>query len=211
MNIIIITPENEVRKEMQHVNDLFKNGLQRLHLRKPGYSAEKVRRYIQDIDPKYHSRIVLAGNFELYKEFGLGGIHLSTDARRSETIRKKVAYIPPALVSTSYHAWQKIVDNDFQYGSVFISPVFDSISKKDYKASIDPYGAAKTKQKLAERNKYCPAIIGLGGVGIKEIEALYECGFDGAGLLGTIWMSGNPVATFVKAITIARSLQGQDA
>ena len=211
MLITVITPESNLKKENEIVNDLFKNGLERLHLRKPDNSAEETRKYIKSIEPQYHPNIILAGNFDLFNEFDLGGIHLNDPSRRDEDLRKKIDYISPSLVSTSYHTWQKIVENDFHFGHVFISPVFDSISKKDYKASIDPYGARKTKQKLAEQNKYCPRIVGLGGVGINEIKALYEYGFDGAAMLGTLWMSGNPVTTFIKALSVAKSLQGQDA
>jgi thiamine-phosphate pyrophosphorylase len=211
MLIVVITPENNIRKENELVNDLFKNGLKRLHLRKPDHSTEETRKYIRSIDPQYHPRIVLTGNFELFNEFDLGGIHLNGSARRNDDIRKKIDHLSPELISTSYHTWQKIVENEFHFGYVFISPVFDSISKKEYKSNIDPYGARKTKQKLADQNKYCPKIIGLGGVGINEIKALHEYGFDGAAMLGTLWMSGNPVTTFIRAMTVAQSLQGQDA
>ena len=211
MNITVITPENDIRKEYEYINDMFKNGLQRLHLRKPGNSTDENRRYIKSIDPQYHPRIIITGNFDLFHEFELGGIHLNGSARRDEELRKKLDYISPGLVSTSYHTWQKIVENDFPFGHVFISPVFDSISKKEYKANIDLHGALQTKQKLANLNKHCPQIIGLGGVGINEIKPLHENGFDGAALLGTLWMSGNPVATFTKALAVAQSLQQQDA
>lgn len=211
MHITVITPENNIKKETELVNDLFKNGLQRLHLRKPDNSTDDNRKYLNAIDPQYHPRIILTNSYDLFNEYDLGGIHLNGSARRNEDLRKKLDYISPSLISTSYHAWQKIVENEFHYGYVFISPVFDSISKKDYKASIDPYGAMKTKQKLAEQNKYCPKLIGLGGVGINEIKALYEYGFDGGAMLGTLWMSGNPVTTFIRALNVARSLQGQDA
>ncbi len=211
MQITVITPENNIKREIELINDLFKNGLERLHLRKPDNSIEENRKYIKAIDSQYHSRVVIKNNFELFNEFNLAGIHLNGPSRRDEEIRKKTDHISPCLISTSYHTWQKIIENDFHFGYVFISPVFDSISKKDYKASIDPYGAMKTKQKLAGQNKYCPRIVGLGGVGINEIKALHEYGFDGAAMLGTLWMSGNPVATFVRALSVAQALQNQDA
>lgn len=211
MHITVITPENDIRKELELINEMFKNGLQRLHLRKPENSTEENRKYIKAIAPEYHNRIIITNSYELFNEFELGGIHLNGSARRNEELRKKIDYIPPGLISTSYHTWQKIVENDFPFGYVFISPVFDSISKKEYKANIDPLGAMKTKQKLLNQNKHCPQIIGLGGVGINEIRPLHDYGFDGAALLGTLWMSGNPVATFTKALSVAHSLEEQGA
>ena len=211
MQITVITPENNIRKEDEYINGMFRNGLQRLHLRKPDNSIRDNRKYIQAIDAKYHSRIILSGSFDLFTEFDLGGIHLNGSSRRDEDLRKRIDHVPSEKISTSYHNWQKIVENDFPFGYVFISPVFDSISKKEYKANIDPDGAMKTKQKRASQGKYCPQIIGLGGVGINEIRPLHDYGFDGAALLGTLWMSGNAVATFTKALSVARSLEEQGA
>ena len=163
MKIIIISPEELIKHETETVNDLFRSGLQRFHLRKPEFDTSDYRRYIKAIEPEFHSRIVLNGSFELYNDFELGGIHLNSNARRDEALRKKLAHLPANIFSTSYHTWQKILENDFRFGYVFISPVFDSISKKEYKSNIDPYGAGKTKQKLAEQKRYCPGIVALGG------------------------------------------------
>ncbi len=210
MKIIIISPEELIKHETETVNDLFRSGLQRFHLRKPEFDAGDYRRYIKAIEPQYHQRIVLTGSFELYNEFDLGGIHLNSNMRRDEALRKKLAHLPARVISTSYHTWQKILENDFHYGYVLISPVFDSISKKEYKANLDPFGAGKTKQKLAEQKRYCPEIVGLGGVGVLEIEALREYGFDGGAMLGSLWMSGNPVATFQRANNVATSMEGHN-
>jgi len=211
MQITVITPENDLRKEIDIINEMLKNGLERLHLRKPEYSSEELRKYIKAIPHEYHNKIIITHSYELFDEFDLGGIHLNGSSRRDEDLRKRIDHVPSEKISTSYHNWQKIVENDFPFGYVFISPVFDSISKKEYKANIDPDGAMKTKQKRASQGKYCPQIIGLGGVGINEIRPLHDYGFDGAALLGTLWMSGNAVATFTKALSVARSLEEQGA
>ncbi len=211
MKIIIISPEEIIKNETNTVNDLFRHGLQRFHLRKPEFDTGDYRRYIKAIEPLYHPRIVLNGSFELYNEFDLGGIHLNSNARRDEALRRKLAHLPPNIISTSYHSWQKIQENDFQYGYVFISPVFDSISKKEYKSNLNLAGAIETKRKLANQKRHCPEIIGLGGVGILEIEELRENGFDGAAMLGSLWMSGNPVATFQRANGVANSAESQNA
>ena len=158
MKIVIITPEEDIKNEIDTVNDLFRSGLERLHLRKNDYYTSDYRRYIRNIDPEFHNRVVVTAGYELYNEFELGGIHLNSAARRDESVRKKISHIPASAVSTSFHTWQKIIDNDFRYGYVFISPVFDSISKKEYKANINPYGATETKQKLAAKHRYLSLI-----------------------------------------------------
>ena len=204
MQLIVITPDSEIKDEAGLVNGLFANGLQRLHIRKPQFTTADYRNYIASLDPKYHTHIVLHGGFELMNEFVLGGIHLNSMLRH---YREALADdLHPSQISTSFHSWQEIRDNEFEYGYVFISPVFDSISKKGYKAEIAINGATEIKREFAVSNKYCPALIGLGGVGKEQIDLLRQNGFDGAALLGAIWLSADPVTEFTEIIKITRSL-----
>jgi thiamine-phosphate pyrophosphorylase len=206
MQLIVITPEDNVKHEAKIVNDLFAVGLQRLHLRKPAFTLTDTRNYIREIDEQYHSRIVLCGSFELKDEYQVGGIHLNSKARKDPSILKIAAGIKPQLVSTSFHSWQEIREDLFPYGYVFISPVFDSISKQEYKAGIDLSGANEIKQEFLLENRYCPGIIGLGGVGSEQIILLKEKGFDGAAVLGGIWTSQDPLGTFKEMIAITSAL-----
>ena len=206
MQLIVITREHNGRKETGVVNLLFTNGLQRLHLRKPSFSLNDTRHYIREIDEQYHSRIVLNGCFELMDEFMLGGVHLNSKVRNDRSKMKKVVNVPPHEISTSFHSWQEIKEDLFPYGYVFISPVFDSISKKGYKAGIDLLGANEIKRECVLGNRYCPDIIGLGGVGVEQIVPLKEKGFDGAAVLGGIWTSHDPVAAFKELIAVTSGL-----
>ena len=198
MRLILITPEKPARHETKSVNDMFSCGLQLLHLRKPDLDTSEIRKYIQDIDPGYHSRIVVNGHFELYKEFGLNGIHINGSARRDAATWEKIKDIPISATSTSYHSWSKIKENDLHYRYVLISPVYDSLSKKDYKAVIDIKRAKDTKEQVIREKKYCPDIIGLGGIGTKQMKELHSNGFDGVAILGSVWMSGTPVSAFIR-------------
>ena len=82
MQITVITPENNIKREIELINDLFKNGLERLHLRKPDNSIEENRKYIKAIDSQYHSRVVIKNNFEMFNDFNLACIHLNGPSRR---------------------------------------------------------------------------------------------------------------------------------
>ena len=83
-----------------------------------------------------------------------------------------------------------------RYDYVFISPVFDSISKQGYKAAIDPAGRGQLAQWARQHTTTLPRIVALGGVNAACIPALLEHGFDGAALLGAVWESDNPVAAY---------------
>jgi thiamine-phosphate pyrophosphorylase len=208
MQLIIITPDATSGEETKIINSLFEHGLQRLHLRKPSFVIQDYRDYLMEIDRQYHSCISIHRCFELYHEFRLGGIHLNSMARNDAQAWQQVKDIPPSAVSTSFHAWEEVEENTFPYGYVFISPVFDSISKNGYKAGIDLAKAKEIKQSLATQNRHCPSIIGLGGVGVQQLATLYQCGFDGAAMLGAIWQSENPLLVFTEAMGMIHSLQG---
>jgi thiamine-phosphate pyrophosphorylase len=207
MQLVIITPDTHNAKEADIVNSLFATGLRRLHIRKPHFTVDDYRALIGQISTQYHQYIVLGGCFELFHELELGGIHLNSAMRTNQSVWNQVKNIPQNKISTSFHSWQEIIDNTFPYGYVFISPVFDSISKTGYKGDIDIKQANSVKAKVTNEKGYCPQIIGLGGVGRSQVELLYRQGFDGAAMLGGIWMSADPVAEFAGIEKMVRSLQ----
>jgi thiamine-phosphate pyrophosphorylase len=202
MQLILITPETNAAEETEVINSFFARGLQRLHIRKPTFTDTDHSRYIDRIDRQFHHRLVLHSAFRLFNEYGLGGIHLNSKFRVDDRTWREVSDIPPDLISTSFHSWQEIEDNTFPYRYVFISPVFDSISKQGYKAGIDLHGAALTRRKMNENGRRCPGIMGLGGVGAPQIGILKEHGFDGAALLGSIWGAPDPVLAFQQCLVV---------
>jgi thiamine-phosphate pyrophosphorylase len=208
MQLIVLTPEHTQENETEVVSNLFALGLQRLHLRKPLFKEPDYKAYLAAIDKQYHSSVVIHNNFQLYEELALGGIHLNSASRNDSAVPDQVKHLPPSVISTSFHSWQEIEKNRFGYGYVFISPVFDSITKEGYKAGIDLAGAEEARGVLAIQGKYCPAIIALGGVDAKHIKKLHQHGFDGAALLGAIWKDEDPVEKFESIMEIASNLQG---
>lgn len=176
------------------VNACFQQGLQRLHLRKKDFREQDYRNYLGAIDAAFHERIVLTEHFGLLKEFDLGGVHLSSHIRDMSATWDELAMLQPKAVSASFHDWEEIASAKKVFDYVFISPVFDSISKKGYKAGIDLEGAAALKKTKAN----CTGIIGLGGVQADNIQLLKEKDFDGAALLGAVWEANNPVAAFLE-------------
>ncbi len=198
MKMLVITPEQNAEGEIEAVNAMFAAGLELLHLRKPSYSEQEYRKYIAAIKAQYRSRMVIHGFYHLFGELGLNGIHLNEAARKDTDIWLQLKHVSPSVISTSFHSWQEIMENVIPFRYVFISPVFDSISKTGYKAGIALDRANATKEELNRSKGYCPEIIGLGGVGAEELKILFQNGFDGGALLGSIWKSGQPAARFME-------------
>jgi thiamine-phosphate pyrophosphorylase len=121
----------------------------------------------------------------------LGGIHITSLQREATDLR--LPSVPREQFSSSFHKWSEIKHSQFDFGYVFISPVFDSISKTSYKAGVEFPGLEKLKRKMADMNRPVPEIFGLGGIDIPHIKILKEHKFDGAAVYGAVWKSSDPV------------------
>ena len=77
MKLIVITTPQFFEGEAEAVTSLFQNGLEMLHLRKPGASAEEMGNFLQQLPMEYMPRIVTHEQFQLASVFGLKGIHLN--------------------------------------------------------------------------------------------------------------------------------------
>lgn len=196
MQIVVITPEKDLPFELELVNSLFEMGLEVLHLRKPGYNEVYYERYITGIRPEYHSRVVIHGAYGLFRTLDLRGVHLRSAIRHDEGTLDQLRNVPCPAISTSFHSWAEIAQNETPYGSVFISPLYNSISKPGYGAAVAPEGITDTLQQLNSPGKHCPRIIGLGGVNKANISTLKKLGYDGAALLGAIWNDERPLRAF---------------
>ena len=86
-----------------------------------------------------------------------------------------------------------------KYNYAFLSPIFDSISKKDYKSKfshrLHKFSQIKSELISAISGK---AVVALGGIDESKIETCREFGFTGIAVLGAIWSSTNPVKKFKR-------------
>jgi len=196
MQLLLLTPPVTSGNELPLVTHFLQCGLDRLHIRKPSYSSDDYRDYINAIPAAFHNRLVIHGAFGLVQSFPGMGIHLRSSHHLDAGLVQELKQLRPASCSTSFHSWREIMENEDDYTYAFISPVFDSISKKGYKAAIDLAGHRELKQWGAAQKKQLPHIVGLGGVDASTIDHLQENGFEGAAILGAIWESADPVSAF---------------
>lgn len=205
MQLAVISPEVNFENEIDIVNTLFKSGLRIFHLRKHGVDKDVYKSYVAGIEQQYHCRIVIHDHFKLFNELDLGGVHLNSHVRGAENVAEIVSGIPANRISTSFHGWEEVIENSFPYRYVFISPVFDSISKAGYKAKIDLEEVGEVRMACEQRTGRIPAIFGLGGVNAARLPVLHRHGFDGAAVLGAVWEKADPVNEFVEIMKVINS------
>ncbi|MBW1295259.1 thiamine phosphate synthase [Aquimarina litoralis] len=188
--IIVLTSERVLSNEAEQINRLFKEGLEVLHLRKPTFTIDGYRSLLEQIDTKYHDKIMTHQFPELTQEYALRGIHLQEQARidleDALEVTIQVYRNKGFSVTSSFHSKEDIMDckADFEY--VLLSPVFGSISKAGYEGKgFDVTDMSHT-------------IIGMGGINETTLQKTYDLGFKGVGILGGVWNSEDPIESFIQ-------------
>jgi thiamine-phosphate pyrophosphorylase len=203
MEMSVISSPGYVNDELVIVNKILEQGLKAFHLRKPEYSRDRLAEYIDSIRTEYHSRIVLHSHYDLVKELHIGGIHITRSSKD-----KKDAIIasienkndPKIRVGISFHALDDLYQENECIDYAFLSPVFDSISKKDYKKAFD-YRELKEVLKKTKFNVYA-----LGGCRRENLDQIHKLGFYGAAFLGAIWNESDPFVSYLRIKKFAKKL-----
>ena len=156
--------------------------METLHLRKPSWIRPDFETLLKSINPEHKRKVVLHQFHELASKYNVKGLHLREENRKQLSVlelkelskelkRKKLTF------SSSFHSKEEIVANENVFDYVFLSPVFDSISKPGY------VGSKFNVQSL----KFETKVIALGGIDANNIHNTNELGFDGAAVLGAVW------------------------
>ena len=77
MKLLLLSNPTFFVEEDKILATLFEDGLDMLHLRKPGSEPVYCERLLTLLPSRYHNRIVANDHFYLKEEFGLAGIHIS--------------------------------------------------------------------------------------------------------------------------------------
>ena len=183
-DVIVITKPEMFPGEAEVVNTLFANGMQRLHLRKPGASEQEMAEWIGRIDLPFRQRIIVHDHHRLLRTMGLGGIHLN--ARNPEAPawffaeRQKRGSV---TLSRSCHSLEEIAQWKDVCDYLFLSPIFDSISKGGYTSAF----TRETLLQAYHDGLFSKPVYALGGVSAYNIRSIYDYGFAGAAVIGSLW------------------------
>ena len=178
MKPIVITHPLLLSNEFEAVNTLFENGLEILHVRKPDFNKEELQQWIKSVDERFHKRMMIHSHLLLFEEMDLKGVHFTSYNRHLIDKYKDFN----CKKSTSTHSidelnqWSEYVDY------AFLSPVFESISKKGYQPTM----AIDNIQAFLNTNRKS-SVIALGGIDSHNADKVKEIGFDGLAILGSLW------------------------
>ncbi len=183
MKLIVVTQPFFFAGEAARIEALFRAGLELLHLRKPASSAEECGALLEQLPPFCRGRIVTHDHFGLVARFGLRGVHLNG----------RNPLPPPGFAgqrSASCHSLEELAGRKREgFDYLFLSPVFDSLSKRGYRAAFPPEALAAAREAGVLDGQ---RVVALGGIRPELLEQVAAWGFGGAAVLGYVWQ-GDPV------------------
>ena len=197
--LLLVSPPATIATELPTLQRLFEAGLQAFHLRKPGASVSEVEAYLRAVPRQYHRLMVLHGQYELAQHYQVGGLHLPAAARATWVARAHLRQ-PGHSLSTSLHSLTELRQHRRRYDYVFLSPIFDSISKQGYGHAFALTEVQQQLQRLQQRQQYVPQVVALGGITPNNIAQVRAAGFAGAAVLGSVWQAADPVAAFQQLL-----------
>lgn len=199
MKLIVITGSKTLTDEPSMVTKMFEDGLMTLHLRKPRYTTQEMRDYIEAIPDYYHNRIIIHSHHILAAKYNLKGIHFT-----GTHLSKKWKYFFTRLrlrikfgklfKTRSYKRLANIhnkEEHDFDY--YLMGTVFNNLTG-------ELYGGFYEEALVSGLKNSNKQIIARGGVTDKVIDKCQKYGFAGIAFSSYIWESGNPCDQFLKII-----------
>ena len=180
MKLIVVTAPTFFVEEDKIITELFEEGLDILHLRKPETPAMYAERLLTLIPEKYHRRIVTHEHFYLKEEFNLMGIHLNTR-------NPKEPHDYSGHISCTCHTLEEVKNRKHFYDYLFMSPVFDCITKEGVSSAFSALDLRQASKEHIIDSK----VMALGGITPDNILQIKDYGFGGAVIMGDLWNKFN--------------------
>lgn len=178
MKTVVITDTHFSDNEAEMIRIILSEGIDRVHIRKPGSSESDFRRLIEAVPERMYPALTLQDHVGLAVGYGIGGVHLNS---RNPSVPAGFK----GKVSRSCHSLEEVArcrEEDY----LFLSPIYDSISKNGYRSAF-------TEKSLSESDGIIgPKVYALGGVRPENLPELERYGFGGAAFLGYVWKDATP-------------------
>jgi len=195
--ILYTLPDLSNPKEIEHIISMFNEGLDVLHIRKPSLEYKSFEEFISLIPNELHPKIIIHSHYSLLDKYKLKGIHFTEKSKgfgylQNLKVKKFRRMYKEIFISAAFHSLKDLTKNFRLYDYVTLSPIFKSISKKNYiaKSTIQ----LRDVEDLIRKKQI--KIIALGGIDHIKIPVIKETGFYGVALMGSIWQSENPTEYF---------------
>ncbi len=186
---IVITSPEFLPEEASYILRLLESeAADFVDIRKPRAPDDAIATLINDIPEVFHHRLRLHDAFSIGHQLGISAYQLN---RRHTTAPQNAT-----SVTRSCHSLNEYSD---KYDYITLSPIFQSISKKDY---TSPFNLEKLAIELPGKR-----VIALGGITPAHFSRIADAGFIGAAMLGYVWsdISDQCLEQRIQEITSAKN------
>lgn len=195
VRLIGITDTRFLPDEARLIEAAIAGGCDCVHIRKPGATDDEVRRLLLDIAPDCRCRLVLHDNYPLAATYGLRGVHLNSRHSLAEASLYHV-------VSRGCHTLDELAVSKDDYEYLFLSPIYDSISKPGYRAAFTPELLREAVRKGIIDDK----VVALGGITSRNAAEAMSYGFGGVAVLSFLWSDPRAEAVAAAAACIKQCI-----
>ena len=206
MKLIVVSSAYDIENEIGLIELMFRKGMDKFHLRKPNYTTKDYETFLDRLHPKFRKHIIIHSRHNMAFRYKLKGINLGRNHKRTKlkTFWKvfKMKLINKKLIVTSeFDSLTQFNASRYPYDYVMLSPVYDSISKKGKRSKFN-----HSRLKKAFKTKRNYEVYAGGGITADRIAHCQELGFDGVAVMGSIWESEDPIASFEECLNVCNKL-----
>ncbi len=176
MKLAIMTKSTFFVEEDKILSSLFDEGLDDLHLFKPGSSPMYSERLLTLLPEDYYRKITVHDYFYLKQEYDLAGIHLD-----NPTDNLPDGYKGKFSRTCTDLSQLKEMKKKSQY--VFLKNIFDCIEFKEEKSSF----SLQQLELAAGNGLIDKKVYALGGMSLENIKIAKALGFGGVVICGDLW------------------------
>lgn len=182
--MIAVTLPHYVPEEDKLIVAFFQEGLELLHVRKPGIDRQCMQQWLEAIPAVFRSRLVLHQHHELAASYGVQRLHVPEYLRSAAG---QVYLFPEYTYSTSVHNINSFNRLEAGYSYAFLGPVLESISKPGYKSNVSLI------EQVPLRKQQDIALVALGGIHAGNVSSIDHKGFDDFAVSGGLWYAPDPL------------------
>ena len=176
MKLVILTKSTFFVEEDKILSALFDEGMDSLHLYKPGNPPMYSERLLTLVPEQYHRHITVHDHFYLKNEFDLAGIHI--DAPSISVPERYKGKISRTCTNLNELKMMKKTSN-----YVFLKNIFDCIEFKEERSSF----TLDILENAAKNGLIDKKVYALGGMGIDNVKLAKDLGFGGVVICGDLW------------------------
>ena len=193
MELRVVTYPEYFDGEASILNNMLKDGLSALHIRKPKWTYDQILGLLEEIHEFYHEKIVFHQMHQMATDFGLGGVHLKSTEREQMNEAQILDWLDMwkergCKVSTAIHNLEELEKYQEKFDLLILSPIFESIMKPGYRSELDWLNILKGKD--------LSKIMAMGGISARNIPLIAPMKFHSCGAMGSIWKEGNPFENY---------------